>query len=131
MEWTWGATQVDTHGVYRQVWNGTDPGNAVGGRRLTTLVAPGADIMVPLLGTNYRSSSGTSHSTWHATGTVALLQEFADTRIAAAATHWDADARRHEVMKAILMNSADKLEDTGDGQQLGMEKTIQRRDGGT
>jgi len=37
---------------------------------------------------------------------------------------WVENARRHEVMKAVLMNSADKLEDNGDGNLLGMTRTV-------
>lgn len=36
---------------------------------------------------------------------------------------WSLDSRRHEVMKAVLMNSADKLQDTGNGLRLGMTRT--------
>ncbi len=61
------------------------------------------------------------------TGTVALLQEFAETKIPS--TNWDGDARHHEVMKAILMNSADKLEDSGDGNRLGMTRTVLKKNG--
>jgi len=60
---------------------------------------------------------------------VALLQEYAEAKIAAQADHWNADARRPEVMKAVLLNSADKIKDAGDGLLLGMEKTILNRDG--
>jgi hypothetical protein len=53
-----------------------------------------------------------------------------------AAPRWDADARKHEVMKAVLMNSADKFIDDGTvtapgeldplppGSLLGMERTV-------
>jgi hypothetical protein len=70
-------------------------------------------------GDTTQTRSGTSYSAPLATGTVALLQEHAEARIGVAAPGWDADARRHEVMKATLMNSADKVEGL-----LGMGKTI-------
>jgi hypothetical protein len=38
--------------------------------------------------------------------------------------NWSLDARRHQVMKAVLLNSADKVQDAGDGLLLGMSKTI-------
>jgi hypothetical protein len=71
-----------------------------------------------------RPVSGTSFAAPHVTGTVALLQEHGDAQIAASKPHWDTSARRHQVMKAVLMNSVDKVKDTGDGRLLGMEKTI-------
>lgn len=36
----------------------------------------------------------------------------------------DTDYRQAEVMKAILLNSADKLQDKGDGNLLGMTRTV-------
>ena len=113
-------------GVYREV----DPFNlytedAVGLRTSTDLLAPGDSVEAADLGGTEVTNSGTSFAAPHVTGTVALLQEFADGRIAAPTPGWDADARRHEVMKAVLLNSADKIKDTsGTGQLLGMEKTI-------
>jgi hypothetical protein len=38
--------------------------------------------------------------------------------------NWTIDARRHQVMKAILLNSADKIKDSGDGLRLGMTRTL-------
>ena len=37
--------------------------------------------------------------------------------------------RRHEVSKVVLMNSADKLQDTGDGNLLGMTRTVLKQNG--
>jgi hypothetical protein len=39
-------------------------------------------------------------------------------------SHWSLDTRRHEVMKAVLLNSADKIQDAGDGLRLGMTRTM-------
>ena len=38
--------------------------------------------------------------------------------------NWSLDSRRHEVMKAVMLNSADKVQDVGDGSRLGMSRTI-------
>jgi hypothetical protein len=67
------------------------------------------------------------------------LQQYGDEKINAGALGWDADARHHQVMKAVLMNSADKLIDDGSvtvpgqtnpvpqGGLLGMERTVFKR----
>jgi Subtilase family len=79
-------------------------------------------------------NDGTSYAAPHVSGTVALLQQYAEQKIAASTPRWDADARRHEVMKAVLLNSADKYLDNGtlvvngntvpQGYLLGMERTV-------
>lgn len=123
------ASQKDVLNIFRDIWPGTDFTNATDGRRLTHIVAPGTGVSVPTLGGGSALSTGTSQAAPHVTGTTALLQEYADARLASGSANWSLDARRHEVMKAVLMNSADKLQDNGDGKLLGMEKTILRRDG--
>jgi hypothetical protein len=62
---------------------------------------------------------------------VALLQEFGDKQLRLKGqmpldlrAHWSLDTRRHEVMKAVLLNSADKILDQGDGLRLGMTRTV-------
>jgi hypothetical protein len=55
---------------------------------------------------------------------VALLQEFVDRQLRTKQANWSLDARRHQVMKAILLNSTDKIEDSGDGLRLGMTRTL-------
>ena len=67
--------------------------------------------------------SGTSFAAPHTTASVALLQEFGDRQLKQKQSHWSEDSRRHEVMKAVLFNSADKIQDTGDGLSLGMHRT--------
>ena len=104
---------------------------AAGGRRVIDLVAPGDDIQVPIPGGGYVSASGTSFAAPHATGTVALLQQYAEEQIAAGAAGWDANARHHQVMKAVLMNSADKVAigRGGPNNPIGMRRTIYNNDG--
>jgi hypothetical protein len=114
---------------------GRDPATEsnVGPRRSVALLAPGSDIQTLTPdGEAAPADSGTSFATPHVVATVALLQEFGDRSIRQALedkqtpeeSHWGLDARRQEVMKAVLMNSADKLEDQGDGLNLGMNRTV-------
>ncbi len=116
----------------------------VGNRRSIGLVAPGGNLRLYNLAGKPILANGTSFATPHVTGTVALLQEFGDRQLRALnqwrsggylaagninpqqqnLAHWSLDARRHEVMKAVLLNSADKIQDSGDGLRLGMTRTI-------
>ena len=98
--------------------------DAVGARTSTDILAPGRNIEVASLGGSEVGATGTSFAAPHVTATVALLQEHAENQITAGAIHWNANARRHEVMKAVLMNSADKLTDSGTGDHLGMTRTV-------
>jgi hypothetical protein len=101
----------------------------IDGRRSLSLLAPGTNLPIPRLNGKIKTVNGTSFAAPHVTGTVALLQEYADRQIQA--NLWKIDARRPEVMKAILLNSADKIKDSGDGKNLGMSKTIFDWDGKT
>lgn len=113
-----GRTAKDA-GVYTEISPDNNALYTVDGRTRPDLVAPGDEITLLDPGDSTGVRSGTSYATPLATGTVALLQQHADARIAAAAAGWDADARRHEVMKAVLMNSTDKVAGI-----LGMDKTV-------
>jgi hypothetical protein len=59
---------------------------------------------------------------------VALLQEYGDQQINQKNPHWSLDSRRHQVMKAVMLNAADKIKDTGDGLLLGMRRTVLTKD---
>ena len=96
----------------------------VGGRRAIGIVAPGHDVAVLNLDGSVSRVSGTSLATPHVTASVALIQEFGDRQLSTKQPRWSIDSRRHEVSKVVLLNSADKLKDKGQGLQLGMTKTI-------
>jgi hypothetical protein len=94
-----------------------------GDRRAVGLLAPGSQITVHNQEGKPEKVSGTSFAAPHITASVALLQEYGDRQTRQGLPNWTTDARRHEVMKAVLLNSADKIQDTGDGLFLGMERT--------
>ena len=103
----------------------------VGNRRSIGLVAPGGNLRLYNLAGKATTVSGTSFAAPHVTGTVALLQEFGDRQLRnkrqlpiEIRPHWSLDARRHQVMKAVLLNAADKIQDAGDGLRLGMTRTL-------
>jgi hypothetical protein len=100
----------------------------VGSRRAIKLVAPGSKIPVYDLEGKVVKVSGTSFAAPHIAASVALLQEYGDRQLSTSQPNWSTDARRHEVMKAVLLNSADKIADEGDGMKLGMSRTILSKD---
>ena len=109
-----------------------------GPRRAINLVAPGSNISVYDLEGKIIEVSGTSFAAPHITASVALLQEYGDRvlqetllgnpQLLSSQPNWSIDSRRHEVMKAVLLNSADKIKDKGDGLYLGMSRTMEGKD---
>jgi len=93
-------------------------------RRSIGLLAPGNQVLVLDPGGNTYESSGTSFAAPHVTATVALIQEFGDRQLRTNQPNWSTDSRRAEVSKAILLNSADKLQDQGNGLKLNMSRTV-------
>jgi hypothetical protein len=130
--------------VYSQVspfnnYNLVLDGSFEGPRTAIGLLAPGENIEMRGLGNVIASDAvndGTSYAAPHVTGTVALLQQYATQKLdTPGGQQWDSiRARRHEVMKAVLLNSADKIKDDGMtsvngtpvpiGGFLGMERTV-------
>ncbi len=94
-----------------------------GDRRSINLVAPGSQIEVINPDGGSRVVSGTSFAAPHVTATVALLQEWSDRQIRSDAA-WSLDSREPMVMKAIMLNAADKLVDPGNGWLLDMSRTL-------
>jgi hypothetical protein len=77
---------------------------------------------LPTLQSKFKNANGSSFAAPHVVGAIALLHEYANRQIETG--NWGIDARRHELIKAVLINSADKIQDQGDGKILGMSKTI-------
>ncbi len=90
-------------------------------RRSLGLVAPGNGLRLHD-GSGATAVSGTSFASPQVVGVVAVLQEYGDRQIIAG--QWSLNARQSEVMKAVLLNAADKQQDPGDGRYLGQSRTI-------
>ncbi len=107
-------------------------------RSSVSIVAPGRKLKALLLNGGERVLSGTSFAAPQVTAAVALLQEYGDRRINDLLQQndsippnapWSLSSRRHEVMKAVLLNASDKIQDKqtafgNSGSRLGMTKTI-------
>jgi hypothetical protein len=80
-----------------------------------SLLAPADSILVTGLNNAQATVGGTSIAAPQVTGTVALLQQYGNQRLTAAnSLHWSDDYKQHTVMKAVLMNSADKISKQSD-----------------
>lgn len=91
--------------VYRQVSTGnTYTEDAEGDRTSIALIAPGDAVEVGGFNGAESTVNGSSFAAPHVTGTVALLQQYAEDRITnVGAPRWNNTAVRHEVMKAVLI----------------------------
>ena len=104
--------------------NSSRPEANEGSRRSINLVAPGSEIEMFQPNGARTVSSGTSFAAPHVVATIALLQEFGDRQLRTGASHWSLDSREPQVMKSVILNAADKIEDPGDGSLLGMSRTL-------
>jgi len=84
-------------------------------RTSTDILAPGVGIVSTIAGlgapsTTSPHANGTSFAAPHVTGTVAILQQLGDVKQQSVGGTWNSgNWKHHEVMKAVLMNSADKI----------------------
>jgi subtilisin family serine protease len=100
------------------------PESNVGPRRSISIVAPGSSIELIDPDGQIRTSSGSSFASPHVAGTIALMQQLVDRQFRAGVPNWPLAGRHPMVIKAVLLNSADKIKDNGDGLRLGMTRTL-------
>jgi hypothetical protein len=80
-------------------------------RTAISLIAPGQDVGSVGFNDTPGIGNGTSAAAPHVTGTVALLQQYTTQQMGLTEPNprFGPNSQRHEVMKAVMMNSADKL----------------------
>ncbi|MEX2309519.1 MAG: S8 family serine peptidase [Pirellulales bacterium] len=113
------ASRREDDGVFRGVAglnDYSDEVDAAGVRTSTHILAPG--VLIDVAGANGTQpprgeSTGTSFAAPHVTGTLAILHQQANTT----------NGHRHQTMKAVLLNSADKIKGI-----IGMERTVVKQD---
>jgi Subtilase family len=86
-------------------------GDPAGDRSGIDLLAPGADVQILGQGDQPLSVSGSSQAAPHVTAAVSLLQQYARNQMELPTPNprFTSHSQHHEVMKAVLLNSADKL----------------------
>lgn len=104
------AADMHSYRRYSPEINATD-GDAYGDRTSIDLIAPGRQVRTLDAQEQDSAHDGTSFATPHVTGAVALLQQYTKKQMdpPISNSRFTTNSQRHEVMKAVLLNSADKL----------------------
>jgi Subtilase family len=109
------SADKDSSGVYSVISPETNDYSensySIFNRTFVSLMAPGEGVQVTGINGANTTQNGTSYAAPHVTATVALLQQYGQERISAGDPKFPNEFRRHEVMKAVLLNSADKIKD--------------------
>jgi len=104
---------------YREVAASSDFSDYPNDRTMTDILAPGNQIAVENINGAATFEGGTSLAAPHVTGAAAILHQYADL------AGWNSNAHRHEVIKSVIMNSADKIEGVHDSERTIIDKNGQ------